>query len=117
VLSLLLRIFALRQLQQDSTPCFDAGFFGKGSTGLLNATMKAALIELRPHMIPLVEYKMFMDDQYVNISAIGNKYGDIYESQLNWAIGSRLNKQKKPHYFEELAMPMIRGELLNKAKL
>jgi len=115
VLTLLLKVFALRHLQKDSMPCFEAGFFGKGSLLLLNNSMKARLVDLRPHMIPLNEYKMVMDDHFVNISAIGNKYGDIYESQLNWAIGSRLNRQKKPHFFESLVMPMIRGELPNKA--
>ena len=41
--------------------------------------MKKALSELRPHMIPLVEVNSddLSDKSY--LSAIGNKYGDIYE--------------------------------------
>jgi hypothetical protein len=44
--------------------------------------MKHLLIELRPHMIPLVELKTneLFDQSY--LSAIGNQYGDIYERQL-----------------------------------
>jgi hypothetical protein len=41
--------------------------------------MKEAVLELRPHMISLVELNTdeLMDMTY--LSAIGNKYGDIYE--------------------------------------
>jgi hypothetical protein len=28
------------------------------------------------------------------MSAIGNSYGDIYETHLEWAKGSRLNKKE-----------------------
>jgi len=42
-------------------------------------SMKVILVKLRPHMIPLIELKTdeFFDMSY--LSAIGNKYGDIYE--------------------------------------
>lgn len=54
--------------------------------------MKKAMTELRPHMIPLVELDTdeLRDKSY--LSAIGNKYGDIYEMQLELAMNSRLNK-------------------------
>jgi hypothetical protein len=71
--------------------------------------MNAALIELRPHMIPLAEYKMSMDNWYTDISSIGNQYGDIYETQLNYAVNSRLNKTHSPDYFESLVMPMVKN--------
>ena len=46
------------------------------STLILDA-LKEMLTRVRPQMIPLVEsYKL--SDNFLN-SAIGNKYGDIYE--------------------------------------
>jgi hypothetical protein len=67
-------------LQQDSTALYETGFFGKNAKNLLMDSMKRALTELRPHMIPLVELNNdeFSDMSY--LSAIGNKYGDIYEA-------------------------------------
>ena len=67
-----MRIFALKELQRDSMPCFETGFFSKGSAGLLGDVMKTSLIELRPHMIPLVEYKQSIDNYLVDLSGIGN---------------------------------------------
>lgn len=63
----------------DSAPLYETGFFKRGSEGLLNESYKLALIELRPHMIPLIElnYDSIVDNSY--LSSIGNEYGDIYE--------------------------------------
>lgn len=69
--------------------------------------MKAALIELRPQMIPLVELKSEELLDFSHMSAIGNKYGDIYERQLELAMGSRLNKQAKPEYWDSLVKPIM----------
>ena len=49
-------------------------------------------------MIPLIEAWEFPDE--VLISCIGNSYGDIYETQLEWARNSRLNKIGMPKGFE-----------------
>ena len=38
---------------------------------------------------------------------MGNKYGDIYESQLGLAMGSRLNREPKPQYWDPLLKPII----------
>jgi len=43
-------------------------------------------------------------------SAIGNSYGDIYETQLAWAMDSNLNKLDNngvPVYFEQLIKPFL----------
>ena len=71
--------------------------------------MKIALNELRPHMISLVElhYDSEIDMSY--LSAIGNEYGDIYETQLEWAMTSRLNKNPIPDYYETLIKPIYEG--------
>lgn len=41
------------------------------------------------------------------MSAIGNKYGDIYERQLELAMNSRLNRRPKPEYWDSLVKPLL----------
>ena len=48
------------------------------------------------------------DDSMI-VSTIGNKYGDIYETQLEVAKNSRLNTGKPPRYFEKLMKPLYSG--------
>ncbi len=47
------------------------------------------------------------------VSAIGNSYGDIYETHLEWAKNSKLNKTKGniPEGFETYIMPILKGKL------
>jgi hypothetical protein len=42
--------------------------------------MKECLIELRPHMVSLVELNTRSEVDMSYLSAIGNEYGDIYET-------------------------------------
>ena len=67
------------------------------------------MIKLRPQMIPLIESWEFPDS--VLVSAIGNSYGDIYETQLEWARNSRLNKNPVPNGFKEYMEPILTGKL------
>ena len=107
LLLLLGKIFALKQLSIDSTACYETGFFGAGSKDLLLDSMKKALAELRPHMIPLTELNL--DELYdmSHLSSIGNKWGDIYENQLERAMKSRLNSKPKPDYWDTLVKPIM----------
>ena len=58
-------------------------------------------------MIPLVELNSdeILDKSY--LSAIGNKYGDIYERQLELAMNSRLNKKPKPDFWDTKVKPLL----------
>ncbi len=69
--------------------------------------MKGLLVELRPHMIPLVELNIDELIDMSHLSSIGNKYGDIYESMLERAMGSRLNHEPKPEYWDSLVKPIM----------
>lgn len=104
---LLAKIFALKQLSIESTACYETGFFASGSQPLLLDAMKKALTELRPHMISLTE--LDSDELYdmSHLSSIGNKWGDIYESQLENAMGSRLNKEPKLEFSDTLVKPIM----------
>ncbi len=60
-------------------------------------------------MIPLIEAWDLPD--HLLVSAIGNSYGDIYETQLEWARNSRLNKSPLPKGFKEYMQPILTGKL------
>ena len=55
-----------------------------------------------------------VSDMYLQ-SAVGNSYGDIYETHLRWAKESRLNSTKNgdaiPDGFMEYMMPIIQSKL------
>ena len=106
---LLAKIYALKQLQIDNQACYETGYFGKGSKELLLESTKQALIELRPQMIPLVELNSDEILDMSHLSAIGNKWGDIYEAQLERAMNSRLNKQPRLEFWETLVKPIMQA--------
>jgi hypothetical protein len=54
------------------------GYFAQGSHHAVNKAMDDVIKKLRPQMIPLVEAFGYPDE--VVPSAIGNSYGDIYET-------------------------------------
>ena len=64
---------------------------------------------LRPQIVSLAE--SFAVPDHVLCSAIGNSYGDIYETQLEWAKNSRLNKHKIAPGFKENILPILQGKL------
>ena len=49
------------------------------------------------------------------MSAIGNSYGDIYETHLRWAMGSKMNQTKLgdaiPDGYMENVMPILKGKM------
>jgi len=74
----LARVLALYELLQDSTGLYETGYFKAGSGDMVLEALKIAIGLLRPQMIPLVESFSYPDSFLV--SAIGNSYGDIYET-------------------------------------
>jgi hypothetical protein len=55
-------------------------------------------------MLSLVEFFTAGD---VGYSSIGNKFGDIYEAQLESAMSSRLNKDPVPKYYQKYMKPVM----------
>lgn len=78
ILSKLARVYALTELLQDSVPLYETGFFSTGTYQILLDAQKENIKAVRPQMIPLVESFQF-PDSFLN-SAIGNSFGDIYET-------------------------------------
>ena len=78
----------------------ETGFLGKGSGKLMDQALKQLLTDLRPQMVPLVE----VSDKFTDftLSSIGNKYGDIYETQFECASSKKnpLNKELVPSFYQ-----------------
>ena len=74
-------------------PIFDAGYFTPSVSMRMNEALDIMIRNLRPQLIPLVELKASPD--LVLPSNIGNSFGDIYETQLEWAKDSSMNHLDK----------------------
>jgi len=104
-LELFLKVFALKNLLKDTQSLYECGFFNAKSGALMNDAYAKLLVDLRPHMIPFVEYS---DSLSVGLkSTIGNDHGDIYETQLEVAKNSRLNKTEVPPYYDKYIKPTM----------
>ena len=104
VLLLVNQMFAVKQLLVSHTALYETGFFERGSVTLLEQAFKKLLVQLRPHMLGLVEWFSVGD---VIPSVIGNKYGDIYEAQLEFSQKSRLNEHQVPPFYEKYMKPTM----------
>ena len=105
-------IYALSQLKEDSGAVFASGFFYQDAHKNISLALDYLIAKIRPQLIPLAE-STYSSDNYFP-SSIGNYYGDIYETQLDWAMNSRQNKEDKdgvPVYFEQLIKPFLHGKL------
>lgn len=106
ILEVLLKVFALKQIQEDTVGLYECGFFTAGCGKLIDGALKLMLETLRPQMIAVVEMR---DDLTFTNTAIGNPYGDIYESLLDYAKASELNTGNPPPYYEQYMKPLIQG--------
>ena len=68
---------------------------------------------IRPQAISIIEALGVADSKLQ--SAIGNSFGDIYETHLEWAKDSRLNKTKNgdaiPDGYLEYITPLFNAKL------
>ena len=80
---------------------------------LVIEAIKLLNAEIRPQVISIIE-SFEIKDSFLQ-SAVGNSYGDIYETHLRWAKDSRLNKTKAgdaiPDGFMEYMMPILKAKL------
>lgn len=114
IINVLLRVYALKLITDDTQALYECGFFSRGSGKLINEALKATLLELRPQMVPLAE---LIDMESSIKSASGNYHGDIFESMLDFAKGSELNKDPIPPYYNKYMKPLIQGNGDPKFKL
>lgn len=105
-------LLGLTFLQECKSCGYDSGYFQKGAQVLLDDATKIMLEKLRPNIISLLDVFNIPDN--VLMSAIGNSYGDIYETHLEWAKTSHLNTPENGNIAEgwvENIMPIIQGKL------
>jgi len=55
ILDMMLRVTAIKMLMKDSEGLYETGFFGPGSSRLQTEAFKHLLVQMRPHMISLIE--------------------------------------------------------------
>ena len=115
ILANLCMLFGLCNLTNDHHSLYECGYFKEGVSYqfLILEAIKQINRELRPYIVSILESLDFCDEQ-IN-SAIGNSYGDIYETHLEWAKNSRLNTTKDgdsiPDGYKEYMMPLLKGKM------
>ena len=109
----ILVLYGLRMLNNDQHGLYECGYFISGIkySELILEAIKNINLKIRPIILPLVETFAMKDDTL--LSAIGNSYGDIYETHLEWAKGSRLNKNQDaiPDGFIKYMMPILKAKM------
>ena len=75
----LLSLASLTWIQEYVSLGYECGLFKPGAMELIEEATKLLLSRLRPQAIPLIENLSHQSDN-VLMSAIGNSYGDIYET-------------------------------------
>ena len=115
-LMLLCMLFGLSNLNENCKYCYESGYFQSGApfSSLIVDCMKIINTRLRPQMISIIETAMPVKDSYLQ-TAVGNEYGDIYETHLAWAQDSKLNHTPDgdaiPEGYLEFMMPILQAKL------
>ena len=111
-------LYGLNQLNTDSSSCYDCGYFGNNGqedpfSELILEAIKLLNTAIRPQAISIIESLKYTDGHLQ--SAIGNSYGDIYETHLEWARNSRMNQTKLgdaiPDGYMENIMPILKAKM------
>ena len=108
-------LYGLNLLQKNSTSCYESAYFSEGVaySQLIHEAIKLMNKEIRPQAVSIMESFGYTDNFLQ--SAIGNSYGDIYETHLKWAKDSKLNKTKQgdaiPDGFMEYMMPILQAKM------
>jgi hypothetical protein len=71
-------LFGLNELQNNAVGCYESGYFSSGINDNLRHAINIMMERIRPQMVSLSEIYGVPDN--VLLSAIGNSYGDIYET-------------------------------------
>jgi hypothetical protein len=71
-------IYALSELLKDNSANYESGYFLIGTGSLILDAQKHMMTVIRPQIVSLIEAFGIPDS--ILCSAIGNSYGDIYET-------------------------------------
>lgn len=84
-MQLLCLLFGLDLLKKQSSFCYVSGYFSnvQNASILVKEAYRQVHNDLRPQILNIVE-AIGVPDVLIT-SAIGNSYGDIYETHLRWA--------------------------------
>ena len=101
-------------LKDDSHGLFECGYFQAGTrySEMILEAIKEVNRQLRPRILSIIEIYTMSDTTLQ--TAIGNSYGDIYETHLDWAKNSRMNTQNEdsiPDGFMDYMMPILKAKM------
>lgn len=110
-------LYGLMHLNNNLNACYESGYFiidkKVNYSNVILESIKQVNLRIRPHALNIVESFEISDDNLQ--SAIGNSYGDIYETHLEWAKDSKLNHtllgDAIPDGFMENIMPILKAKL------
>uniref|UniRef100_A0A7S3CNB4 Acyl-CoA oxidase n=1 Tax=Strombidium rassoulzadegani TaxID=1082188 RepID=A0A7S3CNB4_9SPIT len=104
-------LMGLVYLKENLISGYNCGYFRDGASALIDSALELLLKRIRPQAINLAELFGLKDE--VLVSAIGNSYGDIYETHFEWAKTSRLNTPNGniAKGWMENMMPILKGKL------
>jgi len=107
-LNALLALTCLSWITEFRSVGYESGYFKNGTLDLMEDAVKILLKRIRPQIIPIVENIVQFSDNSL-MSAIGNSYGDVYETQLEWAKNSRMNQTEHniPKGHKEFILPIL----------
>lgn len=117
--SLMMDMFLISGLQvliNDSGDVYASGYFAPEAQSMMKQALDKLVIKVRPQLIPLIEATKLQELP----TNLGNKFGDIYELQMEQARNSRMNKLDKdgvPPQWEAYIKPLLHGSKYPDAKL
>ena len=85
-------LLGLGLINDNISTCYQSGYLqnaGVDFSSLIFEAIKIVNLRIRPVALSIVESLPISDEALC--SAIGNSYGDIYETHLEWARASRCN--------------------------
>ena len=108
------KLYGLVVLQESTLHgLYQCGYFQPGIdySNLILDAIKRINLAIRPHILNTLE--SFASVEEFNMSAIGNQYGDIYETHLEWAKNSRMNHNEDaiPDGYLQYMMPILKGKM------
>lgn len=97
-------LYGLHTLKGDLKALYESGYFSMNVSGsMIEEAIMLLLEKIRPQALNILESTKFPDE--ILMSAVGNSYGDIYETHFEWAKNSQLNQGEDSipkGYFEDI---------------
>jgi len=103
----LLRVFAIEAIQKEGAALVLSKFMTPEQFGLLTERLYEDIRYLRPHMLTLIEAFKIHDKMLASAIGSNDDAEQMYETMLEWARDSKLNRKEKIDGFDEYLQPNL----------